>query len=57
MYIYIYATSFLFSSIIGDRKNTNRKMITNITFKNWSFKIGINKIICDDMVYCCCCFF
>ena len=31
-------------------------MITNITFENCSFKIGINKTICDKMVYCCCCF-
>ena len=55
-FIYIYVTSFLFPFIIGD-KNTNPKMMTNITFKNYSFKIGINKTIFDDVVYCCCWFF
>ena len=65
IYIYIYYIYILYIYILLDFcfhlslmiKNTNQKMIINITFKNCSFKIGINKTICDDMVYCCCCFF
>ena len=28
----------------------------HITFIKSSFEICINKTVCDDMVYCCCCF-
>ena len=43
MLLHFYFFCFHLSLVI---KKTNQKMITNITFKNCSFKIGINKIIC-----------
>ena len=44
-------------SLVVKKQKSVISVITNITFISSGFKISISKTVCDDMVYCYCCFF
>ena len=43
-------------SLVVKKQKALISVITNITFISSGFKICISKTVCDDMVYCYCCF-